>query len=196
MADTPTDPRHRGFAAAVRPPAPESTQPRRGIAGPPPSTPVITNIPPLDDEPTPASPTRTEPASARPGRLADTLGSQHLLSVRTHPEHDRGRGGLGVQRHNMRYVQFQVTPAISDLLTDRAETEDVVLGEVVMDALRAFDTKPTTATTFRRRRRGKTTVRRSILVRPEEADQIKTMADKHALTPSGLIRRSLEQYLA
>lgn len=108
---------------------------------------------------------------------------------------EKTRGRLGVQRHNMRYVQFQVSPALSDLLTARAEAEDVVLGEVVMDALRAFDAHPKGASTPRRRRRSNVTVRRSILVRPEEADQIKAIADQYGEKPSGLIRRSLELYL-
>ena len=39
----------------------------------------------------------------------------------------------------MRYVQFQVAPHLSDLLSARAEQEDVVLGQVVIDAVRKFD---------------------------------------------------------
>ncbi len=95
----------------------------------------------------------------------------------------------------MRYVQFQIGPIVSELLTKRADDEDVVLGEVVMDALRAYDTHPVTATPARRRRRSATSVRRSVLIRPEEADDIKAMADRHGQTSSALIRAALEQYL-
>lgn len=98
-------------------------------------------------------------------------------------------------RHNMRYVQFQVSPVISDLLTARAEQEDVVLGEVVLDALRSFEARPPVHSVRRRQRRPSTAARRSVLVRPDEADEIQTLATQLGYTPSALIRASLEAYL-
>lgn len=95
----------------------------------------------------------------------------------------------------MRYIQFQVTPAVSDLLSKRADDEDLVLGEVVMDALRAFGAHPAVRPQGRRRRRSSTAVRRSILVRPDEADNVRAMADRLDYTPSALIRTALEHYL-
>jgi hypothetical protein len=95
----------------------------------------------------------------------------------------------------MRYVQFQVSPVVSDLLTRRAEGEDVVLGEVVMDALRHLEMHPLPVVSSRRRRRSSSAARRSILVRPQEADEISAMADRLGYTPSALIRTALEHYL-
>jgi hypothetical protein len=95
----------------------------------------------------------------------------------------------------MRYVQFQVSPVVSDLLTSRAQQEDVVLGEVVMDALRHLEMHPIPPVPGRRRRRSSTAARRSILVRPQEADDISAMAGRLGYTPSALIRTALEHYL-
>lgn len=95
----------------------------------------------------------------------------------------------------MRYVQFQVSPMISDLLTARAEQEDVVLGEIVLAAVRSFEQHAPVGSTPRRRRRASTTARRSVLIRPEEADEIQALAARVGYTPSALIRAALEEYL-
>jgi hypothetical protein len=192
MPDAPVDPRRRGFAAPVRPVKPDPPPTRRGIAGPPPSKPVTAPVLDAEDEPTaPESPkpSATGPVTVLPAPAA-------LRAGQPSPGAEQAKPVLGVQRHNMRYVQFQLSPVLSDLLTARAEAEDVVLGEVVMDALRAFDAQPKAAPTRRRRRRSNVGVRRSILVRPDEANQIKEMADQYGEKPSGMIRRCLEAYLS
>ena len=57
----------------------------------------------------------------------------------------------------------------------------------------AFDLQP--GDPVRRRRKGSTALRRSVLVRPAEAEEIKMSADQLGYTPSALIRAALEQYL-
>jgi hypothetical protein len=198
--ETGSDPRHKGFAGfSLRPSArpqaetPEVQPPRRGITGPPPPKPTI----PLADLPAsrpvraPAlssaeSPIEREPEVQNPASLPPKGGL---------PKEPSRTRLLGVQRHHMRYVQFQVSPVISDLLTKRAQEEDIVLGEVVMDALRHLQAHPTSASAGRRRRRAGTSARRSILVRPQEAEEIGSMAEQFEYTPSALIRRALEVYL-
>ena len=128
----------------------------------------------------PAPPTSARPvAPAKPPRSAPRLD---------------GDRRLGTQRHRMRYVQFQLTPELSERLTARANTEDVVLGEVVMDAVRTYGNRPAEEPR-RRRRREQVAVRRSVLVRPEEANQIAEVAERCEETPSALIRRCLELHL-
>lgn len=76
----------------------------------------------------------------------------------------------------------------------RASTEGVVLGEVVMDAVRAYGDRPAEEPR-RRRRRESVAVRRSVLLRPEEANRIAEVAERCEETPSALIRRCLELHL-
>jgi hypothetical protein len=96
----------------------------------------------------------------------------------------------------MRYVQFQVSPALSELLTQRANEEDLVLAEIVMDALGAFTDRPASPTQRRRRRRSASApVRRFALVSASEAEEVQKMAERFELTPSALIRAALENYL-
>lgn len=195
MPDATVDPRRRGFSAPLRPVQPAQTVARRGITGPPPPKPVTPAAPAPDDESTGARPAWQHPAESVTSSALVTPSPPASPVTQPPSRVEDTRTRLGVQRHNMRYVQFQVSPVLSDLLTARAEAEDVVLGEVVMDALRAFEAQSKPAVTLRRRRRSNVTVRRSILVRPEEADQIKAMANQYSEKPSGLIRRSLESYL-
>jgi hypothetical protein len=101
---------------------------------------------------------------------------------------------LGTQRHRMRYVQFQLTAELSERLTSRAEAEDVVLGEVLMDAVRAHGERSADEPR-RRRRREPVAVRRQVLLRPEEADRIAEFAGRSGETPSALIRRCLVEHL-
>jgi hypothetical protein len=84
---------------------------------------------------------------------------------------------------------------VSDLFSQRAEREDVVLGEIAMDAVRTFARQPQT-TDGRRRRRSATAVRRSVLLRPEEADEVREAARRAKLPSSALIRTALERYLS
>jgi len=202
MAEADIDPRHKGFSEfSLRPSTvsaddPQDLPSRRGIAGPPPPKPTVEapELPavPADEtvEPPPSAPAvdveweTVEPDAAAPPQVRRT----------DKPAEPRQ---LGVQRHHMRYVQFQASPTISDLLTARAEEEDVVLGEIVMDALRHLKTQPTPERSSRRRRRSAAgSVRRSVLIRPEEADEIRLMADDLGYTPSALIRTALELYLS
>lgn len=201
--DTDTDPRHKGFSGFALRPAPqppaetsEPLPPRRGIAGAPPPKPTLTtpDLPPAREENVPPVPTA---AIAAPlDLLRETTGPATPLSRgERQPKEPTGPRPLGVPRHHMRYVQFQVSPVISDLLTTRAQAEDLVLGEVVMDALRHLEAHPAPGSSGRRRRRAGTSARRSILVRPQEADEIRSMAERLGYTPSGLIRNALEHYL-
>jgi hypothetical protein len=84
---------------------------------------------------------------------------------------------------------------MSERLTMRAQTEGVVLGEVVMDAVRTYGSQPV-EDQRRRRRQEPVAVRRSVLLRPEEASQISEVAAENAETPSAMIRRCLERHLA
>jgi hypothetical protein len=79
------------------------------------------------------------------------------------------------------------------LLDERSRAEDLVLAEVVMDALHAIgDQRPSLR---RRRRTAIAPVRRQIVVRDAEAEEIQALADKHSLTASALIRWALELHL-
>jgi hypothetical protein len=115
---------------------------------------------------------------------------------------DRTRGqriqgkGPGAPKEPSRYIQFQVAAHVSDLLDRRADEDDLVLGEVVMDAIRAFNASGPPAGTARRRRRTRNPVRRSVLVRSGEAREVETVAAQHGLSQSGLVRTALESYLA
>lgn len=186
MADK-DDPRQKGFGIALRP-DPARNQGRRGIPGPPPAKPSIAQPAPEQPQPEPAAVATPliEPGQNEAAGRGSTAGPKTLKGAQRL---------LGTARHNMRYVQFQATPAVSDLLTKRAEEEDLVLGEVVMAALRAMDTPPPTHPVVRRRRRSAAAVRRSILVRPEEAEEIGALADRLGYSPSALIRIALERYL-
>ncbi len=194
MADQ-TDPRQRGFAAfSIKPSKPPAASPpRRGIASAPPPKPSSLEPGPSTIPPSGAPTYQVESTSD----TADHLSEQLASTIRSHPVAPRSttQATLGTPRNHMRYVQFQVPPALSELLTRRAAEEDLVLGEVVMDALRAFDSYADATVGIRRRRRASTSVRRSALVRPSEADEIKAMADRLALTPSALIRTALDVYL-
>jgi hypothetical protein len=191
-----TDPRQRGFAAfSPRPqpadsgePAGTAAPPRRGIAGPPPPKPAP--APPRavpDDDKTSDSTPQEEGRSPTPSEPAPTRARRTSDARQTAP--------LGSPRHNLRYVQFQCSPVVSDLFTQRAEREDVVLGEIAMDAVRTFARQPQT-TDGRRRRRSATAVRRSVLLRPEEADEVREAARRAKLPSSALIRTALERYLS
>lgn len=193
-----SDPRQRGFTAfSLQPsqaPAPDERPARpelRGIAGPPPSKPKVPPSHPEDNQDKPAggnsasSQATPKPRPASPQALDVQSRLNNLGTSRT----------LGSPRHHMRYVQFQVAPSLSDLLSARAEQEDVVLGQVVIDAVRKFDALSDTATSQRRRRRRTSAVRRSVLVRPVEADEIQAIAERHDFPPSALIRMALESYL-
>lgn len=197
MPDNPADPRRRAFGAVTASPPQTAPEPpvRRGIATPPPPKPLMRDK-------TVAEPVMPAPDTDRERQgvpvVSNTPASPSLPVLSPAQAVPGGAPkAFGVQRHRMRYVQFQVSPFTSEQLTARADAEDVVLGEVVMDALRAFDASPVVAPLARRRQRRRpgTSVRRSILVRPEEADQVKTMADQYADTPSAFIRRCLELYL-
>ena len=199
MAET-TDPRQRGFAAFSPRPQPVDSDepgtaapPRRGIAGPPPPKPA--SSPPLsvpdDDNTSDPSPQEEVRPSPDPRELAAVA-----VSARARRTSDtRPAPPLGSPRHNLRYVQFQCSPVVSDLFTERAEREDLVLGEIVMDAVRTFTRQPQ-PTDGRRRRRSATAVRRSVLLRPEEADEVREAARKAKLPSSALIRTALERYLS
>lgn len=92
-------------------------------------------------------------------------------------------------------MQIQLTPKMSEHLTTRAQTEGVVLGEVVMEAVRSYGPQPVDDPR-RKRRQEAVAVRRSVLLRPEEANLIAEVAEQSAETPSALIRRCLERHLA
>lgn len=193
-----SDPRQRGFTAfSLQPPqapAADERQARpelRGISGPPPTKPPVSRRQPGQD--TQGEPSGGSSASSQP--IPRPRPASPHAQDRSRSD-DIGPGGrLGSPRHHMRYVQFQVAPHLSDLLSARAEQEDVVLGQVVIDAVRKFDALSDTAKSQRRRRHRASAVRRSVLVRPVEADEIKAIAGRHGFTSSALIRMALESYL-
>lgn len=60
-----------------------------------------------------------------------------------------------------------------------------------MDAVRIYGERPAEE----QRRREQVAVRRSVLLRPEEADWVTEVAERCEETPSALIRRCLELHL-
>ena len=191
MPEPDGDPRRRGFASPVR----SDEGQRRGIALPPPPKPTVA---PVADEPAepagdPDAAASPEPAAAVPARLKPKRPVQQAQRPRPAPPQTE-LPRLGTQRHRLRYVQVQLTPEMSERLTTRAQTEGLVLGEVVMEAVRSYGAQPV-EDPRRRRRQEAVAVRRSILLRPEEANLIAEVAEQCAETPSALIRRCLDRHL-
>lgn len=181
MTDNIEDPRHRGFAS-FQVGSGNVTPARRGIAAPPPKKPEAI----------------TTPATERNG---DDLGDRRLTARPVRQlgfpnQEDPEQRILGTPRHRMRYIQFQVSSSLSDLLSKRAAEEDVVLGEVVMEAVRSFNVPKPEVVLRRRRRSAMVPVRRQVLVRVTEAEEVQTLAEQFRLTPSALIRSALEEYLS
>lgn len=194
MPEPTDDPRRRGFSSPVR----AGEESRRGIALPPPPKPTVTLV---EDDPAEAvdstDDTATapqEPAAAGPARPNPKRPARQAEGSRSAPVQP-GTSRLGTQRHRLRYVQIQLTSEMSERLTTRAQTEGVVLGEVVMDAVRAYGPQPVDDPR-RKRRQESVAVRRSVLLRPEEANLIAEVAEQCGETPSALIRRCLERHLA
>jgi hypothetical protein len=211
----PSDPRQRGFAIATPRPTPATpAEPEppgpsglRGIASPPPPKPTRVVRPmPVSEATTSGSPLEApDPVAADPlpsmpssRRFEEDPPAADPAPIVSSPRRrvTRGEGTFGTPRYNRRYVQFNCSRVVSDLLDEKAQEEDLVLGEVVLDAIRALEDKPATAVPVRRRRRTtSTSVRRSMLVLPDEADWIKQVADRRKTTPSALARLALEEYL-
>ena len=116
----------------------------------------------------PAAPTATSPAPAPPARI-------------------------GTRRGNLVYIQTQVTPAVSQQLDRQADSENLVLGEVLMACARAY--KPAAAGSQPRRRRRGNQVRRDIGVLPSEADEVLAASTAAGMTVSAFLRQALEAHL-
>jgi len=172
------DPRTLGFAVALQPTA---TQPR-GVRSAPPPRPEITPPPPPPPErsgDTPGESTRrTRPTSAKRQQAGEAT-------------------TYGTRRHGRVYVQVLLGPATSSRLDRKAETEDVVLGEILMDAVHSFVDQPHGLEQRRRRRRHiEHGTRRAILILPDEAGEIAQLARQLGLNGSALMRAALEAYLS
>lgn len=177
MSESPIeDPRIRGFDVSIRP---ATTEEQRGIRqGPPP-----------------------KPTSISAREIAVVNQSSRRRATAPDPSSRRrdepGDPSVGVKPNNRRYVQVLLSPIWSERLDQAAESEDVVFAEVLMDAVHWFEQQPRDeAVERRRRRRTERGIRRAILVRQNEAEEIGVLATRIGISGSALMRMALEGYLS
>jgi hypothetical protein len=202
--DDAVDPRRAAFSAVtVRPSLPASPD----SSGPGPDAPVLRGI----GSPAPPKPVVAPPPSDagddRPVQLAATPVPPRLGALEAAPRKRERRPAqgqppprdtppptrIGTRRGNLVYIQTQVTPAVSDQLDRAADSQDLVLGEVLMACVREF-TPASLGAQPRRRRRGNQ-VRRDIGVLPAEADEVLEASSRAGLTVSAFLRQALEKQL-
>src|SRR6202011_3522793 len=123
-----------------------------------------------------------KPAPKRKGR-ADN---------KTHSDDARD---FGTRRGNLVYIQTALSPTLADALHQRAQAEDVVLGEILMAAVRTLIDGEDGPPPAKRRRRGATPVRKDIGLLPNEAADIYQAATDAGYLPSAFMRLALENYL-
>lgn len=124
---TDEDPRRRALGHfKPRPPEPSASPAGlRSMTGPPPAKPPAIDL--------------AEQTHERQHRRPRSVGGAPASVTRRTPRREvdsTGDSPFGSARRNLREIQFFVSPQLSGALSDRAEHEDVVLGEVVMAAVR------------------------------------------------------------
>lgn len=180
------DPRTEGLGLALRPPV------RATSIAPPPRTPIPEpSTDPAEPETAPKpTPVIEPPKDPKPATTSVVIDRP----VNT-PEEPR----VGSRRGGSIQVATSIPYAVADALAARAADQDVTIGSVVVEAIRAHAPDVTADVPPRPRRSGKTTVRQ-FLVSPTDAEQLALYLDRvpasERMTVSLLLRHCLTRHLA
>ena len=187
------DPRTEGLGLALRPPV------RAASVAPPPRRPVPQSTE-NDPPPTPPAPVTVTDAPAlvsdREQAPPPVVDADPSITAEVDPD---AEPRVGSRRGGSIQVATSIPYPVADALAEKAAFEDVTIGSVVADAVRAYGATVTSEVPPKPRRTGKTTVRQ-FLISPADAEQLARYLDRvpatERMTVSLLLRHCLTRYLS